>query len=74
MLVNNAGVNALAHRVNIHRFPTQEWDRSLKVDLTGLFLVSRSSRPGRRSRESQEESLTSPPCWGSSRPGCRAHL
>lgn len=42
ILVNNAGVNTLAHRVNIDQFPTQEWDRILKVDLTGLFLVSRT--------------------------------
>jgi NAD(P)-dependent dehydrogenase (short-subunit alcohol dehydrogenase family) len=42
ILVNNAGVNTLAHRVNIDQFPTEEWDRILKVDLTGLFLVSRT--------------------------------
>ncbi len=42
ILVNNAGVNTLAHRVNIDQFPTEEWDRILKVDLTGLFLVSRA--------------------------------
>jgi NAD(P)-dependent dehydrogenase (short-subunit alcohol dehydrogenase family) len=42
ILVNNAGVNTLAHRVNIDQFPTAEWDRILKVDLTGLFLVSRT--------------------------------
>ena len=40
-LVNNAGVNTLAHRVNIDQFPTEEWDRILKVDLTGVFLVSK---------------------------------
>ena len=42
ILVNNAGVNTLAHRVNIDQFPTEEWDRILKVDLTGLFLVSKA--------------------------------
>ena len=42
ILVNNAGVNTLAHRVNVDQFPTEEWDRILKVDLTGLFLVSRT--------------------------------
>lgn len=41
VLVNNAGVNTLAHRVNIDQFPTEEWDRILKVDLTGVFLVSK---------------------------------
>ena len=43
ILVNNAGVNTLAHRVNIDRFPTQEWERILRVDLTGLFQVSRAA-------------------------------
>lgn len=42
ILVNNAGVNSLVHRVNIDQFPLAEWERILKVDLTGLFLVSRS--------------------------------
>ena len=41
ILVNNAGVNTLVHRVTIDQFPIHEWDRILKVDLTGLFLVSR---------------------------------
>jgi NAD(P)-dependent dehydrogenase (short-subunit alcohol dehydrogenase family) len=43
ILVNNAGVNTLAHRVNIDQFPIDEWDRIIKVDLTGLFLVSRAA-------------------------------
>jgi NAD(P)-dependent dehydrogenase (short-subunit alcohol dehydrogenase family) len=43
ILVNNAGVNTLAHRVNIDQFPTEEWDRILRVDLTGLFFVSRAA-------------------------------
>jgi NAD(P)-dependent dehydrogenase (short-subunit alcohol dehydrogenase family) len=42
VLVNNAGVNTLAHRVTIDQFPPEEWDRLLRVDLTGLFLVSRA--------------------------------
>ncbi len=42
ILVNNAGVNTMAHRVNIDQFPTEEWDRILRVDLTGLFLVSKA--------------------------------
>ncbi len=46
ILVNNAGVNTLEHRVNIDQFPVAEWDRILKVDLTGVFLVSRvAARP-----------------------------
>ena len=43
ILVNNAGVNTLAHRVNIDQFPTEEWERILRVDLTGLFQVSRAA-------------------------------
>ncbi len=41
VLVNNAGVNTLAHRVTIDRFPREEWDRILAVDLTGVYEVSR---------------------------------
>lgn len=43
ILVNNAGVNTLHHRVNIDAFPLEEWDRILRVDLTGLFYVSRAA-------------------------------
>jgi NAD(P)-dependent dehydrogenase (short-subunit alcohol dehydrogenase family) len=41
ILINNAGVNTLAHRVNIDSFPPEEWDRITTIDLDGLFLVSR---------------------------------
>lgn len=41
ILVNNAGINTIAHRVNIDKFPTEEWDRIVKVDLTGVFLLSK---------------------------------
>jgi len=43
ILVNNAGINTLHHRVHINEFPTEEWERILRVDLTGLFLVSRAA-------------------------------
>jgi 3-oxoacyl-[acyl-carrier protein] reductase len=43
ILVNNAGVNTIAHRVPIEQFPPDEWDRLLAVDLTGVFLVSRTA-------------------------------
>lgn len=43
ILVNNAGVNTSAHRVNIDSFPTEEWERILRVDLTGVFLVTRAA-------------------------------
>jgi 3-oxoacyl-[acyl-carrier protein] reductase len=41
IVVNNAGVNTMAHRVNIDQFPPEEWDRIVNVDLRGVFLVSR---------------------------------
>jgi NAD(P)-dependent dehydrogenase (short-subunit alcohol dehydrogenase family) len=43
VLVNNAGVNTLAHRVTIDQFPREEWDRILAVDLTGVYEVSRAA-------------------------------
>jgi len=43
ILVNNAGVNTLHHRVNVDQFPLDEWDRIVRVDLTGLFYVSRAA-------------------------------
>jgi 3-oxoacyl-[acyl-carrier protein] reductase len=43
ILVNNAGVNTLDHRVTIDQFPLDEWERILRVDLTGLFLMSRAA-------------------------------
>jgi NAD(P)-dependent dehydrogenase (short-subunit alcohol dehydrogenase family) len=49
ILVNNAGVNTLAHRVPIDRFPRDEWDRIVGVDLTGLYIVSKAVIPVMRS-------------------------
>lgn len=43
ILINNAGVNTLAHRVPIDDFPTEEWDRITGIDLDGLYLVSRAA-------------------------------
>jgi NAD(P)-dependent dehydrogenase (short-subunit alcohol dehydrogenase family) len=43
IVVNNAGVNTMAHRVPIDQFPIAEWDRIVKVDLDGVFLVSRAA-------------------------------
>jgi len=42
ILVNNAGINTMKHRVNIDQFPLEEWERILKVDLTGTYLVSKA--------------------------------
>lgn len=41
VLVNNAGINSLEHRVTIENYPPDLWDRILRVDLTGVYLVSR---------------------------------
>lgn len=43
VLVNNAGVNTMAHRVPVDQFPRAEWDRILAVDLTGLYEMSRAA-------------------------------
>ncbi|MFV1966750.1 MAG: SDR family NAD(P)-dependent oxidoreductase [Pirellulaceae bacterium] len=52
ILINNAGVNTLAHRVPIDRFPRDEWDRIVGVDLTGLYMVSKAVVPVMRSQGS----------------------
>jgi NAD(P)-dependent dehydrogenase (short-subunit alcohol dehydrogenase family) len=51
IVVNNAGVNTLEHRVPIDQFPKEEWDRILKVDLDGVFLVSRAAARVMRPRK-----------------------
>jgi NAD(P)-dependent dehydrogenase (short-subunit alcohol dehydrogenase family) len=43
IVVNNAGINTLKHRVTIDAFPKEEWDRITAVDLDGLFLVSQAA-------------------------------
>ena len=52
IVVNNAGVNTMAHRVTIDEFPRSEWDRILSVDLTGLYEVSRSAARAMRAQGS----------------------
>ncbi len=52
IVVNNAGVNTMAHRVTIDEFPRSEWDRILAVDLTGLYEVSRFAARAMRSQGS----------------------
>jgi 3-oxoacyl-[acyl-carrier protein] reductase len=42
ILVNNAGVNTAKHRVNIDKFPLEEWQRIIDVDLTGTYLVTQA--------------------------------
>ena len=43
ILVNNAGINTLHHRVPVDRFPLEEWERIVRVDMTGLFLMSQAA-------------------------------
>jgi NAD(P)-dependent dehydrogenase (short-subunit alcohol dehydrogenase family) len=52
IVVNNAGVNTLEHRVTIDSFPDTEWQRILRVDLDGVFLVSRVAARIMRARSS----------------------
>ncbi len=52
IVVNNAGINTMAHRVTIDEFPRSEWDRILAVDLTGLYEVSRASARAMKARKS----------------------
>jgi len=51
ILVNNAGVNTLAHRVPIDQFPLEEWERIVRVDMTGLYLVSHAVAGAMRSQK-----------------------
>ncbi|WP_137931496.1 SDR family NAD(P)-dependent oxidoreductase [Mesorhizobium comanense] len=43
ILINNAGVNTLAHRVTLDEFPPDEWDRITGIDLDGLYVMSRAA-------------------------------
>lgn len=43
IVVNNAGVNTIKHRVNIDQFPLEEWEWIVKIDLTGVFMVSKAA-------------------------------
>jgi 3-oxoacyl-[acyl-carrier protein] reductase len=52
LVVNNAGVNTMDHRVTIDEFPRQEWDRLLAIDLTGVYEVSRAAARRMRTQRS----------------------
>lgn len=43
VLVNNAGINTMQHRVTIDEFPRSEWDKILSVDLDGVFQCSQAA-------------------------------
>jgi 3-oxoacyl-[acyl-carrier protein] reductase len=52
IVVNNAGINSIVHRVPIDEYPRSEWDRILAVDLTGLYEVSKAAARVMRARGS----------------------
>jgi NAD(P)-dependent dehydrogenase (short-subunit alcohol dehydrogenase family) len=43
ILVNNAGVNSFVYRVNVDKFPLEEWERITRIDLDGLYLMSHAA-------------------------------
>jgi 3-oxoacyl-[acyl-carrier protein] reductase len=43
IVVNNAGINTIKHRVTIDEYPREDWDPILAVDLTGVYEVSRAA-------------------------------
>jgi NAD(P)-dependent dehydrogenase (short-subunit alcohol dehydrogenase family) len=45
ILVNNAGINTLNDRRPIHEYSRSDWDNILRVDLTGVFVVSQAIVP-----------------------------
>jgi 3-oxoacyl-[acyl-carrier protein] reductase len=45
ILVNNAGINTARDRRPIHEYATEDWENILRVDLTGVFVVSQAVVP-----------------------------
>ncbi len=45
ILVNNAGINTAKDRRPIHEYSDDDWNRILRVDLTGVFVVSKAVIP-----------------------------
>jgi NAD(P)-dependent dehydrogenase (short-subunit alcohol dehydrogenase family) len=45
ILVNNAGINTLHDRRPIHQYADEDWARILRVDLTGVFVMSKAVVP-----------------------------
>lgn len=45
ILVNNAGVNTVRERRPIHQYAREDWDRILRIDLTGVYLTSQAAIP-----------------------------
>jgi 3-oxoacyl-[acyl-carrier protein] reductase len=45
ILVNNAGINTVKDRVPLDEYHREDWDKILRVDLTGVFVVSQAIIP-----------------------------
>ena len=45
ILVNNAGINTVKDRVPVDEYDRDDWDKILRVDLTGVFVVSQAVIP-----------------------------
>ncbi|HEY4308185.1 MAG TPA: 3-oxoacyl-ACP reductase family protein [Pirellulales bacterium] len=45
ILVNNAGINTVKDRVPLDEYHREDWDQILRVDLTGVFVVSQAIIP-----------------------------
>lgn len=45
ILINNAGINTLKDRRPIHEYSRADWDHILRVDLTGVFVVTQAVVP-----------------------------
>lgn len=53
IVVNNAGIGVAAKdRKTIDEFPVEAWDRLMRIDLDGVFLVSRAAIPIMKQRRS----------------------
>lgn len=46
ILVNNAGINTVKDRRPLHEYASEDWERILRVDLTGVFVTSQAVVPG----------------------------
>ena len=45
ILINNAGINTQSDRAPIHEYSIEDWHRIVQVDLTGVYVTSRSVIP-----------------------------
>jgi NAD(P)-dependent dehydrogenase (short-subunit alcohol dehydrogenase family) len=46
ILINNAGINTAKDRRPIHEYSEVDWERIVRVDMTGVFTVSKAIVPG----------------------------